>query len=302
MASFQHLQGRPDDAERAWQAIAAAAQDAGDPAEAARARLRLAAAACNQGRHAEARPIVDQCVTAFGDLADRRALAIAWYWRTACDWNLMAYADARQYAQRALQLAQDAGDRQTEALALRMLALAIANMDMELADHSKSAIASAERALVLAGELGEPVFEQEVVHTVAQVYNLAGRHEEALRLCQQGQARARDLGLQVAAADYLGVIGDAYHGLGRYQEAVDSLRSALPIFRDHFMRRHHALCLLKMGNAYQAMGDHQTAIGHLQESLDIFGQLQLGHHVARAREALAACQDSQRAASGPPPG
>ena len=44
MASFQHLQGRPDDAERAWRAIAIAAVHAHDAAAAAHAWLRLAAA------------------------------------------------------------------------------------------------------------------------------------------------------------------------------------------------------------------------------------------------------------------
>jgi transcriptional regulator with XRE-family HTH domain/tetratricopeptide (TPR) repeat protein len=302
MASFQHLQGRPDDAERAWQEIAAAAQDAADPAAAARARLRLVTALCGQGRHHEARPIVDECATVFDELSDQRALAITWYWRTACDWNQMAYSDARQSAQRALQLAQDTGDRQTEALALRLQALAISFPETELHDHCQDAIASAERALTLARELGEPAFEHEILHTVAQVYSLAGRHGDALHLCLEGRGRARDLGLQVAAADYLGISGDAYYRLGRYRESAESLRSALPIYRDHFMRRHHALCLLKMGHAYQAMGDYQTAIGHLQESLDIFGQLQLDHHVARAREALVACQDSKCASPGTPLG
>jgi tetratricopeptide (TPR) repeat protein/transcriptional regulator with XRE-family HTH domain len=302
MASFQHLQGRYDDAERVWQVIAGAARDARDPAATARARLRLAAALCGQGRHHEARPMVDQCLTALGELDDQRALATAWYWRTACDWNLVAYADARRSAQRALQLAQETGDRQTESMTLRLLALAVANMDMQLPDHRKEAMASAERALALARDLGEPALELEVLHSVASVYTLAGRHEDALQLCQEGWRMARDLGLQVSTADYLGLSGDAYYGLGRYREAAESLRSALPIFRDHFMRRHHGLCLLKMGNAYQAMGDYQAAIGHLQESLAIFGQLQLDHHVERARQALDICQDSQRAGSGAPPG
>ena len=187
-------------------------------------------------------------------------------------------------------------------LTLRLLALAVANMDMQLPDHRKEAMASAERALALARELGEPALELEVLHSVASGYTLTGRHEDALQLCQEGRGMARDLGLQVAAADYLGLSGDAYYGLGRYREAAESLRGALPIFRNHFMRRHHGLCLLKMGNAYQAMGDYQAAIGHLQESLAIFGQLQLDHHVERARQALDICQDRRRAGSGAPPG
>jgi transcriptional regulator with XRE-family HTH domain/tetratricopeptide (TPR) repeat protein len=290
MASFQHLQGRPDDAERAWRMIAAAAQQALDPAGAARAELRLAVAFCNQGRHAEASPIVDRCVTAFGELADQGALATALYWRTVCEWNLGAFDDARQSAQSALQLARDIDDRQTEFLAQRLLAIAQAN----LAEHREVAVASAESALALARELGEPAFEQETLHTLAHVNNLAGRHEVALHFSQEGLSLARDLGLQTTMAEWLGVRGDAYHGLGRYREAAESLRSALPIYRDHFMRRHHALCLLKMGYAYQALGDRQAAVGYLQECLDIFDQLQLGHYTERAREAISLCQGSQR--------
>ena len=296
LASFQHLQGRPDDAERAWQMIATAAQQAGDPAATARAQLRLAAATCGQGRHAQARPIVDQCVAEFERLADNRALATACYWRSSCDWNLECHADAQRSAHRAISLAQDVGDRQTESLALRMLALAIA--DERLPGYSEEAVAAAERALAVARELGQPALEHEVLHTVAIVYQRAGRHEDSLRLCQDGMELARNLRIEVATADWLGIHGDACRGLGRYREAADALRTALPIFRDHFMHRHHGLCLLKLGYAYQAMGDHQTALGHLAESLDIFGQLQLDHYAARARQALSTCQGQRAAPAG----
>ena len=198
MASFQHLKGRLDDAERIWRAIAAAAQHAGDPGAAARARLRLAAAACGQGRHHEASPMVEECVTAFGALADQRALATAHYWRSVCESNLGGYADARQSAERARQLARDAADRKTEALAQRMLALAQA----KLPDYRKDTVVSAEGALALAREFGEPALEHEILHTVAHVYILAGRHEDALGLCQDGLRMARDLGVRVATADW----------------------------------------------------------------------------------------------------
>jgi tetratricopeptide (TPR) repeat protein/DNA-binding XRE family transcriptional regulator len=288
LASFQHLQGRPDDAERAWQMIAVAAQLAGDTAATAQAQLRLAAATCGQGRHAQARPIVDQCVAEFERLADNRALATACYWRSCCDWNLDCNADAQRSAHRAISLAQSVGDRQTESLALRILALAIA--DERLPGYSERAVAAAERALAVAGKLAHPALEHEVLHTAALTYQKAGRHEDALRLCQDGLELARDLRIEVATAEWLGIHGDACHGLGRYREATDALRTALPIFRDHFMRRHHGLCLLKMGDAYLALGDYQNAITHLTESLDIFSQLQLNHYLDRARQALSACR------------
>jgi tetratricopeptide (TPR) repeat protein/transcriptional regulator with XRE-family HTH domain len=295
MASFQHLQGRLDDAERAWRTIAAASQQARDPAATAHAQLRLAAAACGQGRHAEASPIVDQCVTAFDELGDKRALATALYWHAVCEGNLGSYADARQSADRAMHLARETADPQTEFLAQRLLAIAQAN----LPDHRKDAVTSVEQALALARGLGEPAFEAEILHTAAHVYNLAARHEDALRLCQDGLSMAQSLGAPIA--DWLGVLGDAYYGLGRYHEAAESLRSALPMFRDHFMHRHQGLCLLKMGYAHQAMGDHHAAVRYLKESLGIFDQLQLGHYAGRARETLMACQSFQRATSDQPP-
>jgi tetratricopeptide (TPR) repeat protein/DNA-binding XRE family transcriptional regulator len=289
LAGFQHLQGRLDDAERAWQMIAAAAQRAGDPAATAQAQLRLAAATCGQGRHAQARPIVDQCVAAFEGLADDRALATACYWHACCGWNLNRNAEAQRFAHRAISLAQSVGDRQIEALALRILALTIADAP-HAGSSSDEAVAAAERAQAVAGTLTHRALQHEVLHTAAVVYQKAGRYEDALRLCQNGLELARSLRIQVATAEWAGIHGDACHGLGRYREAIDALGTALPIFRDHFMRRHHGLCLLKMGDAYLAMGDDQNAVTHLTESLDIFSQLELNHYVDRARQSLSTCQ------------
>jgi tetratricopeptide (TPR) repeat protein/DNA-binding XRE family transcriptional regulator len=286
-ASFWHLQGRPDDAERAWQMIATAAQRAADPAATARAQLRLTAAICSQGRHAEAGPIVTQCIRTFSRLGDNVALANAYYWRAARKWNLGAFAIAQKFAERAIHLARAAGDGYGECHALRMLALSLGN----LPGHGTDAVTSAEQALTLARALGEPLeygeaVEYEVLHTVAHVYNLTGRHKDALQLSQQGMDAAQRLGVQTAIAEWLGIRADAYRGLGRYREAAESLTVALPIFRGHFMRRYQALCLLKMGHVYQAMGDRQTAARHLTESMTIFSQLQLAYYAERAREAI----------------
>jgi tetratricopeptide (TPR) repeat protein len=282
MASFWHLQGRPDDAERAWQAIATAAQRAGDPAATAHAQLRLTAAICGQGRHVEADPMVDQCIRAFTNLGDNLSLATAYYWRAVTMWNLADFVTARKFAERAIHLARAAGDEHGESLALRLLALAVGS----LPDQTTDAVTSAEQALTLARHLGKPQLEFEVLHTVANVYNMAARHQDSLRISRQGTDLAQKLAMRAAAAEWLGIRADAYQGLGRYQEAAEALHRALPIYRDHFMRRHEGLCLLKLGFAYQAMGDRQTAAGYLTESMTIFGQLQLDRHIERAREAL----------------
>ena len=289
LASFQHLQGRLDDAERVWRMITVAAGHAGDARATARARLRLVAAACGQGGHAQASPLVDQCLTAFDELGDQRGLAAALYWQASCEWNLGAFADARRSAQRSIRLAQQAGDGQTEATALRILALATANANMP--GCAEDAVVAAEKAVALARELGEPGLEHEVLHSVASVYTAVGRHEDALQLCHEGLAMAQRLGVQAAVAEWLGVRSDACRGLGRYRDAAESLLSALPIFRDHFMHRHHGLCLLKLGYTYEALGDYQAASHYLEESLDIFRRLRLTRYADRARDTLRTCQD-----------
>jgi len=289
LASFQHLQGRLDDTERIWRMIAEAAEQAGNPIAATHARLRLAAASCRQGRHVQAGPLVAQCVAAFDQLGDRHGLAVALYWSTTCEWNVGNYTGAQRSAERTSQLAQDLGDLHIESMALRMLALSTASID--LPNRASDAVQAAEKALMLARRVGRPALEHEVLHTVASVYSLVGRHDDALRLGQQSLAETRRHGAQIAVADFLGILGDAYRGLGRHREAIESLSAALPIYRDQLMLRHHGLCLLKLGYTYQAMGDDQAAARHLQQSLDIFSELRLPHYQDRAREALKACQE-----------
>ena len=194
--------------------ISATAHEARDSAASARAELRLAVAICGQGRHAEARPIVDKCEQEFDAHANKRALAGAFYWRCVCRWNLGYFTDALRSAERAVYLAQGSADGQVEFLAMRLVAFA----QTSLPDQNASAVMSAERALALAKELAEPAFEHEALHTAAHVYNLAGRHEDALDLCQQGMSLARVLGVQNMEAEWLGVSGDAYYGLRRYRE------------------------------------------------------------------------------------
>ncbi len=295
IASFLFLQGRGDDAERIWPEVAAAAQRAGDVAGLAQARLRLLVATCEQGRHARALPVILQCEQVFAQLADQQSLATAIYWRAVCECNLGHFEQACRCAGRALRLARQVPDPRAESLALRLLAIAQAN----LPGQQQNAARSAERALALARKMGQPVHELEILHSVAHVYNLTGRHRAALELCLEGLALARTLAVVTSEADWLGVLGDTYLSLGRYREAVDVLAGAVPIFRDHFLHRMHGLSLLKLGYAYQGLADFPAAVASIEASLVIFTDLRLDHYAQRAREMIASCQDRQPPAASP---
>jgi tetratricopeptide (TPR) repeat protein len=286
VAAYQHIQSRLDDTGRMWHVILRAALEAGDSVAAAQAEFRLAVAMCGRGRHADAMSAVDRCVTAFEEHADQRALAAALYWRAVCETNLGSYSEGRETVMRAVELARKLADRQVEFLALRLLAISQAS----LPGYRNEAIKSCAEALAIVREFDQPAWELEVMHTVAHVANLTGRHQAAFDMCHEASELNRRLGVTVDKAGWLGILGDAHYGLGRCQEAAEALSAALPIFRDHFMSRHQGLCLLKLGYAHQAMGDYGQAISSAEESLPIFRELQLRHFEERALQVIASCR------------
>jgi len=272
-----------------WAAVLAAADKAGDRVVATHARLRLAAVACEYGRHADAEPLVDQCVSELERKEDHAELTTALYWRAICATNLGAFDDACGYARRAMEIARKSGDRHGELMALRVLGLSIAR----LPGGHDDGIAYCEQALAIARESAQPACERELLHTVTYAYTLAGRCLSALNMCQQGIELDRQLGFPDKESVWLGVLGDAYYGLGRYGEAADAYTRALAGYRDQFLRRHYALCQLKLGKTYQAMGRMSEAISHLEQSLALFRELHLPHYEERARQTLSLCQDDQ---------
>jgi DNA-binding SARP family transcriptional activator len=287
LASYQHFQSRLDDTEQAWRAVLGAAHQAGDVATVAYAELRLAVSLCVGGAHADAVPIVRNCVKAFGQLADQRNLAVALYWLSVCEFNLGTFSNASRTADNAIWLARQLSDRQIEFLALRILGLAQASFPEGMA----RGIQSCEQSLAMVREFGERSWEMEILHSTAHVYNVAGQHEAAIRICQEGMDISRELGVSVGQFEWQGVLADAYHGLGRYQDAADILAKAIPGFRDHFMRRHHALALLKLGYAHQAMSKFTQAIGFLEQSLPMFRDLRLPHYEERVHQTVLDCRN-----------
>lgn len=286
MAAYQHLQTRLDDTERMWRVILDTAQEADDWAAAGLAEFRLVVAMCLRGRHADAAPAIDRCVTAFEEHADHRRLAAALYWRAVCKINLGSFQEGRIAAIRALELARKLEDRQAQSLALRLLALAQASLPA----YRNESFQSCAEALAMVRECGQPALELEVMHTVAHVNNLVGRHQAAADMCREADKLQQKLGAAVDRGGWLGIMADVHYGQGRYREAAETLLAALPFFQKNFMRRHQGLCLLRLSYAYQATSDYGQAIISAQESLLIFRELRLTHYEERALRTIDSCQ------------
>jgi DNA-binding SARP family transcriptional activator/tetratricopeptide (TPR) repeat protein len=297
LAGFHYLHSRPDDAQRMWDAVRRAAEQAGDRPVAVRARLRLAALSCVRGGHAEAMPAIAECVDELGRQQDRAMLMTALYWLSACAMNLGRFTEACQHASRAAAIAISLGDRHGELMSLRIQGIAQASIP----GLEREGVANCRRAYALVRKTKDPVCQREIMHTLAHVYNRVHQHQTALALCLRGLALERSIPYPAGRGPWLGVLGDAYHGLGRHRDAAEALSRALSIFAGNYMRRHEALCLLKLGYAHKAMAEYRQALSYFEVCLPLFQELGLPHYERLTRQALSRCEsDLAPAGDGSP--
>ncbi len=163
----------------------------------------------------------------------------------------------RAYAEEALGLAREAGDRATEARALMTLA-------MFLADPGEQAGPGSEpiRMLARGRALGEAEAAYDVLRTAAvnesHLLEGAGEHELAVEAARRGVASAQAQGLQRATGALLAINqAEPLHALGRWDEASELIGSALDLSPTPI----HRSCLeVLSGHIALARGDLEGAV------------------------------------------
>lgn len=293
LAAYHHIQDRHNDAEAIWTLVASAARRADDIAATADAQIRIGAALVQCCRAQVAVPILDECLGVFERSANADALAAALYWRAECAWEMDAFDTGRDYAQRGVAVAEQAGNTHAQWLNLRSLTNSLGCLSC----HAES-LDAGERALVLAAQFSGDAYLAVTLHTVAVACNWAGEWERAIAISQQTLRLSRSLGDVRLEALTLGVFGDAYRGLGHYKDAVRVLSLALPKFTELANERFEALCLLKRGSAYQALGQLAPARQDLARCLPTFRRRGMSRH---EQHALRVLDGGQPAAPGPAP-
>lgn len=259
LAAYQHIQDRHHDAEAIWSHVAAAARRAGDTAAMAEAQLRIGAALVQCCRARVAVPMLDECLGVFERSANADALAAAWYWRAECAWEMDAFEQGPDYAQRGVAVAEQAGNTHARWLNLRSLTNCLGSLGC----HAEP-LDAGERALVLAAQFPGDVHLAVTLHTVAVACNWIGEWERAIALSQRTLRLSRSL-------------GDA---------RLEALTLALPKFTELANERFEALCLLKRGAAYQALGQLAAARQDLARLLPVFRRRGMSRHEQRALRVL----------------
>jgi tetratricopeptide (TPR) repeat protein len=136
------------------------------------------------------------------------------------------YANAISYAQRALILARQRGDRLGEANALTNLGyaqiLTAQQIERLVPDASEAAIGYLKEGLRLSEQLGDRQSQSLCCNSLGIAYGLLEQHEEAISYLQQGlQAaqRSGDLYLQGLNWSYL---AESYYRLGDFPQAISA--------------------------------------------------------------------------------
>ncbi|MEV4294481.1 AfsR/SARP family transcriptional regulator [Microbispora rosea] len=188
---------------------------------------------------------------------------------------------------RSLETARRLADRESEAQALAMVAMA-----HRLLNHDEEELTCLHELLDLCRELGDSLGELRALGNLASACLLMERPAEALRYAERQLVISRQVESPVGERYALMMVGDAHLLLGSHEEAVATLRQALKRAREAGDAMHEGMTLRRLGEAYLAAGDAVTARAYLRDSLASFDACAQGPQ--ERSEALVALARSSR--------
>ncbi|WP_338019514.1 AfsR/SARP family transcriptional regulator [Saccharothrix deserti] len=154
----------------------------------------------------------------------------------------------------------------------------------EKREDYRRAIEHADQAVLLFRDLGESVWEADMLNSVGWCAALLGDYERAYAPCLASLSlcrRHQDTEGEAAALDSLGYIA---HRTGRHSSAVDYFRSAAAVFRDLGYSAGEAEVLDRLGQVYADDGQDGHARDTWRRALELY---QSQHRVTEAERVRA---------------
>ncbi|MEU5691713.1 tetratricopeptide repeat protein [Actinosynnema sp. NPDC020468] len=175
------------------------------------------------------------------------------------------FAEAEREGSRALEIAEQDGDRQGEAVALTELG----GVAQGSGDPG-TALTRLRRAREIRADIGTPRAEALCVRRIGEVLGDLGRIGEAVaELTAAGTAMA-GLGDRIGQARCLFSIGRIRLGRGEWDDARSALGTALGLVRQAGSPHYEAETLAELGEVAERSGDPATARGHYEEAARLF--------------------------------
>jgi tetratricopeptide (TPR) repeat protein len=180
-------------------------------------------------------------------------------WRSRCRRHQRDFEAAREDVERALELAQEMGDRRTIANTYFQAALVAERMGHMIASRNY-----AQQAKALYQELNDDRTVGRLMLNLGGLHLLLGKAEHALEHLKAAFAQAVEADSQPDAAQALGDLATVYLHLGEYDAADEHARKALDLFeeREDFLH--------SIGQSQVVLGRALLERGRLDEAGECF--------------------------------
>lgn len=133
----------------------------------------------------------------------------------------------------------------------------------------QEALATFDRVLARARELGVPEGEAAALHSIGSIYLELGESQQSIAYLQEALPIQQQLGDRLEEAKILGELGTAYSDRGEYDRALELHQQALAIKRELGDRAEEATTLNNIGIIYQERGEYTRSLEFFEASLDI---------------------------------
>ncbi len=178
--------------------------------------------------------------------------------------QICSYKKSLEYFEKALEIAQDIGDRQSEGTLLGDLGIVYSALG-----QVERAIEYYEQALAIAKEIGDRRGEGNQLGKLGIAYSDLGQVERAIDYYEHALAIAKEIGDRRGEGNWLGNLGNAHSDLGQVERAIDYYEQALAIAKEIGHRRNEGNWLGNLGNAYADLGQVERAIEYYEPALTI---------------------------------
>ncbi|GAA4095545.1 AfsR/SARP family transcriptional regulator [Actinomadura miaoliensis] len=175
-------------------------------------------------------------------------------------WHQSRFADALAPCQEALEIRRSLGDRRGEAKSLDHAAIFC-----EYIGRYAEAERLRESALTLFSEVDDLPGRMMALNNMGDLALRMGRVEAAVRFYEETAAAAAKLGRQYQAI-WLSNMANIHRHTGRNEDALESYRRALAVFMEIGDRRNVIETLIGIGAAFHEVGRYGEALVHHQKA------------------------------------
>ena len=209
-------------------------------------------------------PDFEKALSMFRALHDRHGEAVALGYIATCHRRLENLDRALEFAQQALHLKEELGDRGEMGNTHNQLGL----IYWERAEYP-AAIEHLNQAIEIASSVGDHELEGSALNNLGLVWDEKGDHLRALEHYQHALEVNRDAHFERGESDALGDIGGVYLLLGRFREAIPYYQQAFEISQRLGLKPSSSLDLGNMALCLAGTGDVDGALENFDRALEI---------------------------------